>query len=243
MTNSPKLLHREEFEKILHDYKVSNRSRQVLSTTPFVALSGLAGGGRNTIIRYMAERMDYAFVISDTTRPPKLRDGRMEENGVDYYFRNEEEFLSELKNGDFIEAELIHNQQVSGTSIREVERIVSTGKIPVHDYEFGGTNAIALAKPDATIIGLLPPSYDEWIRRLSSRETMSEVELHNRLTTAERVLDNMLSKPYFSLVVNDEIETCAVTIDQIVKNGRDAIDTSAARRTAQEILERLRKAL
>lgn len=70
--------------------------------------------------------------------------------------------LRELQNGEFIEAEIIHNQQVSGTSIREVERISALGKVPISDYEFGGTNAVADAKPDAAIIGLLPPSYDEW---------------------------------------------------------------------------------
>lgn len=243
-TTKPVLKNREAFEHILNDYKVSDHAKQVLAATPFVALSGLAGGGRNTVIRQLVENYDYGFIVSDTTRPPKLRDGKMEEEGVNYYFsRDEQEMLDELSNGEFVEAEVIHNQQVSGTSIREVERIVSLGKIPVSDYEFGGANAIANTKVDAAIIGLLPPSYDEWMRRLSSRETMDDEEFRNRLVTAEKVLENMLSKPYFKFVINRTVEQCAEAIDHIVKNPKDSHDSDEARKVASEIREKVREIL
>src|SRR4051812_6100284 len=118
MQNSRPVLHqREVFEEILKHYQVSDHAKQVLSGTPFVVLSSVAGGGRNTIIQYLVEQYDYGFIVSDTTRPPKVRDGKMEQHGVNYYFRNEDELLVDLRNGEFVEAELIHNQQVSGTSI------------------------------------------------------------------------------------------------------------------------------
>lgn len=239
----PSLSNRDAFEETLKNYHVSDRAKTVLASTPFVALSGLAGGGRNTVINYLVEHDNYGFVISDTTRPPKVRDGQLEQDGVHYYFRNEDDLLAELKNGEFIEAELIHNQQVSGTSIREVERIVATGKIPIHDYEFGGCNAVADAKPDAAIIGLLPPDYDEWIRRLTGREVMSPEEFHNRLVTAEKVLENMLSKPYFKFVINDTVENCAAAIDHIVKQPDQLQESDHARMIANELLERVRETL
>lgn len=239
----PVLRDREAFEAILQDYTVSDRAKAVLASTPFVALSSVAGGGRNTIINYLVEHYNYGFIVSDTTRPPKFRDGRMEQDGVNYYFRNEEDLLNDLKNGEFIEAEIIHNQQVSGTSIREVERIIATGKMPIHDYEFGGTNAVAKAKPDATIIGVLPPNYDEWMRRLQGRETMDPQELHNRLVTAEKVLENMLSRPYFAFVVNNTVEQCAAAIDRIVSQGDTAADSEAARAIATDLLARVKAAI
>lgn len=214
----PVLKHREAFVKALKNYQPSIRARRIMASTPFVVLSGIAGGGRNTVIRRLVEKGGYQFVVSDTTRPPKMRDGRMEQNGVEYYFRSEEEMLQEIKQGDFVEAELIHNQQVSGTSIRGVERVIAAGNIPIQDCEYGGANTIHAIKPDAIIIGLLPPSFDEWIRRFKNREAITEQEFTNRLITAKNVLENILSKPYFKIVINDDIDRCVSHIEAIVES-------------------------
>lgn len=240
----PKLNDKEAFKAALKDYTISEHGRKVLASTPFVAVSGIAGGGRNTVIRVLVERHNFTFAVSDTTRPPKFRDGRMEQNGVEYYFRREEDMLHEIQNGEFIEAEVIHNQQVSGTSVREIERAIATGKIPIHDFEFGGANAVAKAKPDATIIALLPPSYEEWIRRLTNREKIYQQEFLNRLVTAKSVLENMLSKPYFKFVINDTIDNAVETIRSIVEeNGYNEEMREQGERVAREILANVNETL
>lgn len=242
--NRPVLHQREAFEEILQHYHVSDHAKSVLAKTPFVVLSSVAGGGRNTVIQYLVKHHDYGFIVSDTTRPPKFRDGKMEEHGVNYYFRKEEELLNDLKNGEFVEAELIHNQQVSGTSIREVERLVAAGKIPISDFEFGGANAVAEAKPDATIIGLLPPSYEEWMRRLKGREEMHEDELVNRLKTAEIVITNMLSKSYFKFVINNTVEQCAEDVHYIVMHPHEENrESEYARTVANDLLSQVKEFL
>lgn len=215
----PHLEYKAAFEEALADYRVSERGKQVLKNTPFVALSGIAGGGRNTVIRALVEKYNFIFAVSDTTRQPKLRDGRLEENGVDYYFRSEQEILQDIQKGEYVEAEVIHNQQVSGTSIREIERTIATGKIPINDFEYKGIKNVLLAKPDATIIGLVPPSYEEWLRRLNNREVIQEQEFLNRLVTAEKVLENMLAHPYFKLVVNNNTEQCVEEVRNIAELG------------------------
>lgn len=214
----PTLQNKQAFEAALENYEVSDHGKEILASTPFVAMSGIAGGGRNTIIRQLVETGKYVFAISDTTRPPKFRDGRMEEDGIDYYFRDEASMLKDIEAGEFIEAEVIHNQQVSGTSIREIERRAATGKIPIHDFEYGGIKNVVKAKPDAVIIGLLPPSYDEWIRRLYNREAIHDQEFFNRLVTAERVLENMLAHDYFWILVNDSTDECASQLRSIVED-------------------------
>lgn len=214
----PQLHNKKAFIEALQDYSVSDYGREVLGRTSFVALSGVAGGGRNTVIRHLVENFNYIFAVSDTTRPPKLRDGKMEVEGVNYYFRSEDDMLHDIRAGAFIEAELIHNQQVSGISIREIERIIATGRIPISDIEYGGIKNIIKAKPDAVIIGLVPPNYDEWIRRLYNREPLQDQEFLNRLTTAEKVLENMLLHDYFRLVVNDSTDECIKDIRQIVEH-------------------------
>lgn len=244
MTDTPVLHNKEIFREILSDYQISQHAKEVLAKTPFVALSGMAGGGRNSIIDYLVENYNYIFAISDTTRPPKLRDGRMEQDGVNYYFRTEEEMLEELRAGEFVEAEIIHEQQVSGTSIREIERTSKMGRIPIHDFEYLGIKNVYKAKPDAVIIGLIPPDYDEWLRRLRGREVMQEQEFLNRLTTAEPVLENILAHDYFRIVVNDTIDRCANDIRHIVEDGEYSSEThERGVAVTKELLGRVRAAL
>lgn len=207
----------EEFREVLRDYHVSKNASKLLEDINIVALSSVAAGGRNTIINHLVKHYDYHFVVSDTTRPPKFRDGKMEEHGVNYFFRTEEELLHDLQAGKFLEAEIIHNQQVSGTSIRELERAKASGKIPIAELEFGGIENLHNAKPDAHIIGLLPPSYEEWIERFKGREEISDQEFYNRLETAQKVLSRMLSEPYFTLIINDTVEQCVETVRAFVE--------------------------
>lgn len=237
----------ESFREVLKDYHVSPHARRVLDESRLVVLSGVAGGGRNTVINHLVEHYNYFFLVSDTTRPPKLRDGRMERDGVNYHFRREEDMLQDIRDGEFVEAEIIHNQQVSGTSIRELERANQSGRITVHEAEIGGVKEIARLKPDAHIIGMLPPSYEEWIRRFQEREEIHEEEFLNRLRTAARVLENMLNEPYFKFVVNRTVEQCAEDIREIVEgdnaDSRVRSSQEAARPVAETLLARVRQTL
>ena len=61
----PQLRNKQAFIEALQHYAVSDAGREVLEHTPFVALSGIAGGGRNTVIRYLVEDYNYIFAISD----------------------------------------------------------------------------------------------------------------------------------------------------------------------------------
>lgn len=244
MADPIKLHHKNEFAAAIAQHQLSEHAKQVLASTKLVVLSGLAGGGRNTLINYLVEHYNYFFIVSDTTRPPKLRNGIMEQNGVHYYFRTEEDMLHDIQAGEFIEAEIIHDQQVSGTSVRELERAHDSGKIAIHDFEYLGAQNVAAAKPDAFVIGLLPPSYDEWLARLHGREQMHEEELLNRLTTAEKVLETMLSVSYFTLVINDTLEHCIQTIRKIVEEGAiDPAEQERGRQIARDILASVKQAL
>ena len=208
---------KEEFRRLLDNYRISEESSAKLQKVRMAVFSGLAASGRNTIINKLIETGLYHFLISDTTRPPKLRDGKMEQDGVNYHFVTEEQFLDNLKNGRVIEAELIHEQQVSGTMVSEVLYAADLNKIALAEVEYLGANNIARANPSAVMIGLVPPSYDEWLRRFTSREVVSQDELHNRLRTARKVLQNFLDKPFYKILVNDNL-------NETVKKAREIIE-------------------
>jgi len=244
MAEPVRLEHMAEFRKAIADLRLSEHARHVLSQANLVAMSGVAGGGRNTIINYLVEHYNYYFVVSDTTRPPKLRNGVMEQDGVNYYFRTEEGMLEDIRSGEFIEAEIIHNQQVSGLSIREIERATEANKIAIRDFEYLGTQNVANVKPDAHIIGLLPNGYDIWLKRLFGREELHPEEFANRLQTAEKVLEAMLARSYFKFVINDTVEQAAADLRDIVEQGTaDETKQHQGHALAEELLRRVRQEL
>lgn len=209
------LLHYNEFREILEHYHVSDRAKQALKGLKLVLLVGPTSTGRNTIIRYLVKHFDYYFIISDTTRQPQVRDGRLEQNGVDYYFRSEEDALADLKAGEFLEAAIIHEQQVSGRSIRELERAKILNRIAIADVETVGANKVMHASTDAKAVFLVPPSFEHWMDRIASRGHMSDRELRNRLTSAAIEFEDALRHDYYNFVVADSIERAAKTIDAI----------------------------
>jgi len=215
--NQPGLNHIQDFKDLLQNYHMSERAKQALEGLQLVLLVAATSTGRNTVIKELVEKYGYYFVVSDTTRPPQFRDGKMEENGVNYFFRTEEEMLADIKAGEFFEAEVIHNQQVSGMSIRELEKAKNLNKIAITDVDIGGINNALKAKPDLKAIFLLPPSFDEWQNRLTGRGRMTEHEIRNRLKTAQTIFNTGLhSAQHFNFVIAEDVKHSAAVIDGIV---------------------------
>lgn len=230
------LTHKNEFVEALDGYHPSDEAVEVLASMPLVILLSVTGGGRNTIINRLVETGRYHFIVSDTTRPAKVRDGKLEQDGVSYHFRSEEDVLTDIKNGRYLEAELIHNQQISGASVDELVRAQKSGKIPINEVDIGGTDAIAGVKPDTLFLFIVPPSFEEWMRRLHTREDMSDRELKNRLATAAHMLSTVLTSERFVFVVNDSLNEVVSTVDDYISGEVHDIHDTKARKVAEQIL-------
>jgi guanylate kinase len=236
-STAPHLEHREAFKAILQNYQMSSRARQALQQVKLVLLLGACASGRNTVIDYLTKTGDYHFIVSDTTRPPRANNGVMEQSGREYWFRSEEEVLEDLRNGEFLEAELIHDQQVSGISIRELEKADTDNKIAINEVDLGGFDEVLQSKPDTVGIILLPPSFAEWQRRLSSRGKMAPAELKNRTETAARIFTKAVEDERVAIVVNDTILQAAHQVDHIAREGVDKTDRQRkGRALAAELL-------
>lgn len=207
---------RDQFEVALENYEMSKTGRTLLGSAAPTVFLGLSGSGRNTIITQLVETGQYEFVVSDTTRRPRTNNGVMEQNGREYWFRSEEEMLNDIKNGLFLEAELIHNQQVSGISLRELERIARTGKHPVTDIDLKGAINIEKIQGVGSVIVIVPPSFRAWMERVNSRGEMLPEEKVRRLQTGLRILD-FVKKHELQVVINDDL-------DEIVGRCREAIE-------------------
>lgn len=231
-----KLERLEEFQKVLADYKVSAASKRILKQTPLVMLAAPTSIGRNTIIRQLVQTGDYHFIVSDTTRKPRVNDGVPEQDGVEYWFRSETEVLADLQKGKFLEAAIIHNQQVSGISIRELEAAKGEGKIAITDIEIVGVHNVMDAKPDTIAIFVLPPSFDEWQRRIKRRGQMPADEFRRRLESAAWEYAAALEHKYYHFVINDTVESATEHIHELVRLGMvDKIAQTHARDLAERL--------
>lgn len=215
----PKLKLYRQFQETLNSYHISDRARQALEGLRLVLMVAPTSTGRNTLIRHLIKTGSYHYVVSDTTRPPRVNDGVMEQNGKQYWFRSEEEMLADLKSGAFLEAELIHDQQVSGISIRELLSAKQEGKVAVTDIDLQGIHNVIRVKPDTVSIMLLPPSYDEWQKRISRRGHMGREEYSRRLATAYRIFTDGVENDYYHYVIAEDVEQTTLIIDSLVKGG------------------------
>lgn len=215
--NAPKLRHRNEFKKILADYHVSASGQAMLKNLELVLMAAPTSTGRNTIIRHLIKSGEYYFIVSDTTRRPQIRDGELEKDGVNYYFRTEEAILADLKAGEFLEAAVIHDQQVSGISIKELNKAARQSKVAITDIDIVGTDNIMHVKPDTKAIFLLPPSFEEWQRRLNARGKLTTVEISNRLLGADREFKAAIDRDYYNYIVAEDIKQTAEIVNALVR--------------------------
>ncbi len=227
------------FQSVLANYKISAAARQILADTKIALFVGPTSSGRNTIIAELLKTDKYHPIISDTTRQPRVKDGQaIEKNGREYWFRDEADILRDLQDGAFVEAALIHNQQVSGISIREVEKAHHANLIGITDIEPGGAQTIHRLKPDVLVIFVVPPSFQEWMHRLDSRGIMPNDEKIRRLESAVKEFEASLGHDYYTFLINETLDKAVERSFAITQTGVRRPEKQAhARAVTQQLLD------
>jgi guanylate kinase len=227
----------QEFHKYLDGYKLSPSSAAKIANLKLVLLVAPSSSGRNTIIKELEHTGEFHFIVSDTTRKPRVNNGVPEQNGREYWFRDEKDVLDDIKNGEFLEAAIIHNQQVSGISIRELNKAREDNKIAITDVEVVGAANIFLAKPDTHLIFILPPDFDTWIERLRGRGELPEDEVRRRLESALEEFESAVQEDYYTFVINDNLDEAVVRVYEIAQYGTvDAEEQQRGRAIVESLL-------
>lgn len=229
-----KLSRLAEFQEVLANYRVSDESKKILTRTKLVLLISVTAGGRNTIIDQLLKSGDFHYIISDTTRHKRVNNGILEQNGREYWFRSEDEILADLKAGNFLEASIIHNQHVSGISIRELKKAHQKGKTAINEIEIVGMHNIVEACPEAIAIFVLPPSFEEWMKRLDGRGDMSKAEKKRRLESAVLEFDAALNNEYYSFVINDDFHK---SVNNIIDITEESIDSETQKKGKELVIK------
>ena len=162
-----------------------------------VVVSGPAGSGKGTVMKYIKENPDFVFSISRTTR--YTREGEVD--GVHYYFVTKEEFKQKLLEDDFLE----HTEycgEFYGTPKSLVYEQLEKGKNVILEIEVDGAMQIKAKCPDAVLIMLLPPSFSVQEARLRGRGTDPEDKILKRLEQTRRELT--LVDHYDYVIINED---------------------------------------
>ena len=175
-----------------------------------IVLSGPSGVGKSTVIsELLSVRKDIHFSVSFTTRAPRAG----EENGVNYNFVERAEFERMIAAGELLEhAEYVGNYY--GTSLKIIQEKLELGVDVLLDIEVQGAAKVRAKCPDAVLIFIIPPSFEELSRRLHGRHTDGDDVIAGRLQKAREEYKQIPNYDY--LVVNDKVPEAAAEIMAIL---------------------------
>ncbi len=175
-----------------------------------VVVSAPSGTGKTTLCHMLLKEFEnMEFSVSYTTRPPR----KGEVNGKDYFFVSKEEFERMVEEGDFLEWANVYGN-LYGTSKSQVLRALNEGKDILLDIDVQGALQVKKNLPEAVLIFIMPPSFDELERRLRNRGTDSEDVIKRRLETAKEEIKKAVYYDY--IVVNDVLEVAFDKLKSIV---------------------------
>jgi guanylate kinase len=175
-------------------------------------ISGCSGVGKGTVLKEFMKRNseDFMLSVSCTTRKPRTG----EVDGVNYFFLTKEEFQDCIDKDKFLEhAEFAGN--FYGTKKKFIHQKFEEGMNIILEIETQGALQVKQKMPEAILIFIAPPSFEELEHRLRGRNTESEEAIQKRLHEVKIEFER--SKHYDYVVVNDDLERAVSEIEEITK--------------------------
>ncbi len=178
-----------------------------------IVISAGSGAGKSTLCRMLLKnRKNLIFSISATTRMP--RPG--EKEGKDYFFVTEAAFKAMRQRGELVEWAKVHSQHSYGTPRSYLERMRNAGKDVLLDIDVQGALQVKRKFPEAVLIFVTTPTFEELERRLRSRSSETEAQVRQRLKDARQELKYL---PFYDYnVVNDRLPLALKRLEAILES-------------------------
>lgn len=179
-----------------------------------IVISGPNGVGKNTVIRqYLEKHPNARESISVTTREP--RPG--EEEGKDYFFISLKEFDQLVRSNALLEF-VYHDNIGHGTPKQAVENNRKEGHNVILNVDVMGAMKVRALCPDATLIFIVPPSWEELEKRVRASTKLTDDQIKDYLECAQE--DILCAGQYDYVLVNDEVDKTVRRLDQIIHGNR-----------------------
>ena len=178
-------------------------------------ISGPSGVGKGTICKKLLERRkELKLSVSVTTRAP--RPGEIE--GVNYFFRSEEQFQDMIERDEFLEYMCVFGKNHYGTPKAYVAEQRAQGNDVILEIDVNGALNVKKRCPDAVMIFIAPPSMETLKKRLVGRGTETEEAVERRF--AEAVKELAEAGEYDYIVVNDSLDKAVNDTESILVSER-----------------------
>lgn len=177
-----------------------------------IIISSPSGGGKGTLILELLRSnsiTNIGYCISYTTR--SRREGEL--HGRDYFFVSREEFISAIKNDEFLEFAEVHGN-FYGTPIRFVKDAINQGKDVILEIDVQGAASVCAKIPEAVSIFILPPSFEVLSNRLAARATEKKSDLALRLKNSFGEVHRVGEFEY--VVINDDVFKATADLQTII---------------------------
>lgn len=177
-----------------------------------LVLAGPTAVGKGTVAAHIKENHpDILLSVSATTRAP--RPGEVD--GEHYFFVDDAEFDRLISAGELLEHATVHNKFRYGTPRGPIDDALAQGRTVLLEIDLQGARQVRAAAPDAALVFLAPPSWDELVGRLVGRGTEDEEERTRRLKTAKTEL--AAQDEFDFRVVNDTVERAAAEVASLAR--------------------------
>ncbi len=177
-----------------------------------IILSGLPGAGKDTVIGRMKESgLMLEYIVTVTTRAKR----ESEQNEVDYHFTTTEKFQRMIKNNQLLEWANVYGN-FYGVPKKPVKEALKARKDAFLKVDIQGAKTLKKIFPEAIFIFLIPPSKEELLNRLKTRQTESPSDLKLRLKTAEEEIKKLSLFDYVVVNWQDKIDLSVSVINAIV---------------------------
>jgi guanylate kinase len=190
-----------------------------------------SGAGKSSLVKALLELDSHLTVsVSHTTRSPRGQ----EMDGREYWFIDDARFRAMIERGEFFEWAEVHGN-LYGTSRRAIEQRMADGEDIVLEIDWQGARQVKALFPQAVLIFILPPSWQELEQRLKRRGEDQPEVIARRMANARIEVDQ--ARHFDFVIVNALFETALFDLKTVVHSQR--LKFSSLRRSRASVFQAL----